>query len=147
MNVFEFLTPKANTFYLPSDSTIRQALEKLDAYKFSVVPLIDDNGFYVSTLSVGDILRYIKNNCGFDLSMAESIKVQSLEKYRSYIALPVSTPIEEIIKLSLEQNFVPIVDDRGVYIGIVKRKTIIDTLFISKLNKWKYGEKTPYFFT
>lgn len=133
MNIFEFLTPKANTFYLPSDSTIRQALEKFDTYKFSVVPLIDDNGAYVSTLSVGDILRYIKNNCNFDISMAENNRVDKLEKYRPYIALPISTPVEEIIKLSLEQNFVPIIDDRGMFIGIIKRKTIIDTLFVNKI--------------
>ena len=133
MNIFEFLTPKANTFYLTSDSTIRQALEKFDAYKFSVVPLIDDNGAYVSTLSVGDILRYIKNNCNFDLSMAENNRVDQLEKYRPYIALPISTPVEDIIKLSLEQNFVPIIDDRGMFIGIIKRKTIINTLFVNKI--------------
>ena len=36
--------------------------------------------------------------------------------------------MKEIVKLSLEQNFIPIVDDRNVFIGIIKRKTIIDML-------------------
>lgn len=132
-NVFTYLTPKNNTFYLESDSTIRQALEKFDVHKFSIVPLIDENGLFVSTISEGDILRYIKNHCDFNLSLAESVKIDDLEKYRPYKALSISTPIDEIVKLSLEQNFVPIVDDRGMYIGIIKRKTIIDSLLKDKV--------------
>ena len=132
-NIITYLTPKNNTFYLESDVTIRQALEKFDVHKFSVVPLIDENGLFVSTISEGDILRYIKNNCNFNLSLAESIRVGSLEKYRPYIALSISTPIDEIVRLSLEQNFIPIVDDRGMYIGIIKRKSIIDSLLKDKV--------------
>ena len=132
-NIITYLTPKNNTFYLESDVTIRQALEKFDVHKFSVVPLIDEDGLFVSTISEGDILRYIKNNCNFNLSLAESIRVGSLEKYRPYIALSISTPIDEIVRLSLEQNFIPIVDDRGMYIGIIKRKSIIDSLLKDKV--------------
>ncbi len=128
LNLLSFLTPKCNTFYLEDDVTVRQTIEKMDVHKFSVVPLVDASGKYVSTVSEGDILRYIKKNCDFDLSIAEHTKIKELEKYRSYRALSIYVPIEEIIRLSLEQNFVPIVDDRGMYIGIVKRKTIIDYL-------------------
>ncbi len=129
INLLNFLTPKCSTLYLEYDSTIRQALEKFDVHKFSVVPLIGKNGEFVTTISEGDILRFIKNNCHFDLQMAESYKIEAIEKYRPYKALPISTPIKEVIRLSLEQNFIPIVDDRGVFIGIIKRKTIIDYFF------------------
>lgn len=131
MNILSYLTPKSSTFYLDSDSTLRQALEKFDVHKFSVVPLIDEKGLFVSTVSEGDLLRFIKNNCNFDIKMAESAKIMAIEKHRPYKALPISTPKDEIIRLSLEQNFVPIVDDRGAYIGIIKRKTIIDSLLNS----------------
>ena len=33
--------------------------------------------------------------------------------------------MEDLIEKSLNQNFIPVVDDRGVFIGIVKRKAII----------------------
>ena len=129
INLLTFLTPKCNTFYLEYNCTIRQTLEKIDVHKFSVVPLIDENGYYVSTISEGDILRYIKNNCNFDIKVAESVRINTLDKYRPYKALDINSKLEEVIRLSLEQNFVPVVDDRGVYIGIIKRKTIIDYLF------------------
>lgn len=135
MNIFNFLTPKSATFFLDYDSTLRQTLEKFDVHKFSVVPLIDEKGKYIATISEGDILRFIKNNCKFDIRVAESVKICDIEKHRPYVALPVDTPLDEVFKLSLDQNFVPIVDDRGVYIGIIKRKTIIDHLFNTELKK------------
>lgn len=128
-NILSFLTPKASTHFIKANSTIRQALETFDIYKFSVVPMIDENGVFISTISEGDILRYIKNDCKFDIRVAESEYIMNINKYRPYVALPISTPMSEIIKLSLDQNFIPIIDDRGMYIGIIKRKTIIESFF------------------
>lgn len=129
MNIFNFLTPKSETYYLSYDCTIRQALEKFDYHKFSVVPLLDDEGHYVGTLSEGDLLRYIKDNCNFDVSLAEQITVDKIDKYRSYQYLTSLSSMEEIYRLGLEQNFVPIVDDRMMYIGIMKRKSLLKYLF------------------
>ena len=132
-NVLSFLTPKHQTFYLVSDSSIRQILEKFDVHKFSVVPLIDKEGIYVTTISEGDILRFIKNICKFNASLAEMLKIDNVEIYRPYKSLPITATMDEVIKLSLEQNFIPIVDDRGVFIGIIKRKEVIEYL-IEKAN-------------
>lgn len=37
--------------------------------------------------------------------------------------------MEDLIDLSIAQNFVPIVDSDGVFIGIVTRKDIINHLY------------------
>lgn len=127
-SILNFLIPKQQTFYLEADSTIRQVLEKFDAHKFSVVPLIDENGVYVTTISEGDILRFIKNICNFNQSLAEMVKIDNIEIYRPYKALSITASMEEVINLSLEQNFIPLVDDRNVFIGIIKRKEVIKYL-------------------
>ncbi len=132
MNIFNFLTPKSETFYLSDQSTIRQALEKFDYHKFSIVPLLDEEGHYVTTLSEGDLLRFIKNNCHFDVSLAEEITVDRVEKYRPYKYLTIAANLLQLYQLSLDQNFIPIVDDRMMYIGIVKRKDLLRYLFLSK---------------
>ena len=44
MNIFTYLTPKNNTYYIIDNISVRQAIEKFDFYKFSVVPVIDENG-------------------------------------------------------------------------------------------------------
>ena len=129
MNIFNYLTPKSETFYLEHNCTIRQALEKFDNHKFTIVPLLDKQGKYVTTLSCGDLLRYIKNDLNFDVSKAENTTVDRIEKYRPYKYLTISANISEVYLLSLEQNYVPIVDDRMIYIGIIKRKDVIKYIF------------------
>ena len=124
-SIIQLITPKKVTHFILNTSTIRQALEKFDAHKFSVVPLLDKDGHYVGTLSEGDILRFIKNNANFDISVAEKVTVDSIEHYRPYKCLKVDATVEEVYALALEQNFVPLVDDRDFYIGIIKRKDVL----------------------
>lgn len=129
MNIIAYLTPKKDTFFLDSKSTIRQALEKYDYHKFTVVPLIDDHGSYLATVSEGDILRFIKNHAHFNIQLAENTLLVDIEKYRPYKSLDINCTDQEIIMLSMEQNFIPISDDRGMFIGIIKRKDIIRYLY------------------
>ena len=38
----------------------------------------------------------------------------------------ISASVNELLELVLDQNFVPVTDDRGVFIGIVTRRDIIN---------------------
>ena len=139
MNIFEhhFFTPKSETYFLKDDTTIRQALEKFDFHKFSVVPLIENDGTDLTTVSEGDILRYIKNQADFDIRLAENVLVTEIEKYHPYQACRHDVSIEEVFRLALNQNFVPIVDDRYSYIGIIKRKSILNYFCADLLSETK----------
>ena len=44
MNVLSFLTPKAMVAYLDTEDTLRQAIEKMEFHRFSVIPCIDADG-------------------------------------------------------------------------------------------------------
>ena len=123
--ILKLILPKKATYYLLDTATIRQSLEKFDAHKFTVVPLIDKEGHYVGTLSEGDILRYIKNHAHFDITLAENVKVKDIEHYRPYRCLKIDATIEEVYALALDQNFVPLIDDQDHYIGIIKRKDVL----------------------
>ena len=127
-SIILLLTPKKITFFLSENSTIRQALEKFDAHKFSVVPLVDEQGKYVGTLSEGDVLRFIKNQPNFSTVLAENVLVKDIDHYRPYRAVTVDALMSEVFALSLEQNFIPVVDDKDTYIGIIKRKEVIKYL-------------------
>ncbi len=127
-NIFDFLTPKGMTQFIDERATVRQALEKFDAHKFSVVPVIDKDGNYINTIAEGDLLRFIKNECHFDIKVAETKTIDTIERYRSYEALSINCSEKEVLKLSLSQNFIPLIDDRNKFIGIVKRSDIISFL-------------------
>ncbi len=124
-----FITPKHQTTTFLYNYTIRQALEKFDVHKFSVVPVLDDDGHYITTISEGDILRFIKRECNFDIKAAEQTKIYEIETYHPYKSLKVDASFKEILKLSLDQNFIPLVDDRNIFIGIIKRKQIIEAYY------------------
>ena len=129
MNIFPYLTPKNNTYYIVDNLSVRQAIEKFDFYKFSVVPVIDENGKYINSISEGDLLCFIKNNNPISLKDLEKIPLFEVPRYRTYECLSISSTFDEILNLSLNQNFIPIIDDRGMFIGIIKRKDIIKHLF------------------
>ena len=121
----QILTPKDAVYYISNNSTIRQALEKFAYHKFSVVPVIDEQGKYLNTLSEGDILRYIAIENNFDKKLSENTSIDDIEHYRSYSSVNISCGFEEIYELILSQNFIPVVDDRNIFIGIVKRKDVL----------------------
>ncbi len=127
-NIISLLTPKSSTFYMEFDSTVRQALEKFDAHKFSVYPLVDELGKYQGSVSEGDLLRFIKNQNNFNLKLAENFKVKDVDKYRPYRSVTIEATMEEVLNLSLEQNFIPVVDDNNTFIGIIKRREVITYL-------------------
>lgn len=128
MNIFPYLTPKNNTYYIVDNLSVRQAIEKFDFYKFSVVPVIDENDKYINSISEGDLLCFIKNNNPISLKDLEKIPLFEVPRYRTYECLSISSTFDEILNLSLNQNFIPIIDDRGMFIGIIKRKDIIKHL-------------------
>lgn len=128
MNVFEIITPKELTFYLYIDTNIKEALDIFEIHKYSVLPIIDGEGSYITTISEGDILRYIKNVCEFDYYKAKETKVIDIEKYRPYESLSQLGSFDDILDLIQSQNFIPIVDDRKKYIGIIRRKEILQYL-------------------
>ena len=56
MNILFLLKPKCNVAYLNQSDTIRQGLEKMRHHGYTAIPVIDDNGIYVGTITEGDFL-------------------------------------------------------------------------------------------
>ena len=127
-SIMSIFTPKKTTAFLNENATVRQAIELFDVHKYAVIPLVDNEGHYVGTLSEGDLLRYIKNVAKYDIKATEKVLIKDMERYREYRALEVNSMWSEFFVLSLDQNFIPVTDDKGIYIGIVKRREIIKFL-------------------
>ncbi len=127
-SLLSMLVPKKGTYYLENGTTLRNAIEKFKVHKFSVIPLIDKEGKFIRTISEGDLLRFITSFANYDVKASEMVLIDEIESYRPYQALNINASLIEVLALSLEQNFIPLVDDRGLYIGIVKRKEILEYL-------------------
>ena len=134
MNIAYFLTPKQETAYLYDDYTIRQALEKMRAHGYTRIPVISRDGQYKTVVGEGDFLWYmldLGNGAGISMHNAEELKLKNIlekESRRPYRPVRITAAREELVELAMNQNFVPVTDDDGTYIGIVTRRNILKYL-------------------
>ena len=131
MNILFFLTPKAICSFLYADYSVRQALERMQGY--ATLPILDREGHYVGSLSEGDLLWAVKNVCGMDLKKTENTGIMEIQHRKDYAPVSVNTEMKDITAKAVDQNFVPVVDDKGSFIGLVTRRAILrhclDTYF------------------
>ena len=125
-NISFFLIPKQDVVFLPKDSTIRQALEKMEYHRYAAVPLIDDQGKYWGTLTEGDLLWKMKNTPGLNFENAHKFYLDEVPRRIQNKPVRISARMEDLIELAITQNFVPVIDDNDVFIGIVRRREIIE---------------------
>ena len=121
----EELTPKEKVAHTDTDDTLRQALEKMEHHGYSAIPLLDLDGKYVGTITEGDMLWYIKDNDFPSLKDMEDISILDVERKRDNEAVNISVSMDELVNKITNQNFVPVVDDHNVFIGIITRKDVI----------------------
>ena len=124
-NILFFLTPKAMCAFVYDDYTIRQALEKMESAGYAALPILNKRGEYRGTLTEGDLLWALKNMCYLDMRQAEARKIMEISRRKDNIAVPVTTTMYDLVQRASTQNFVPVVDDKDAFIGIVTRRAII----------------------
>ena len=124
-NILFLLTPKAMCAYLHDDYTIRQALEKMEAAGYAALPILNRHGEYKGTLKEGDLLWALRNMCDMDLKQAECKKIMDISRRKDNVPVTVSTSMQELVERASYQNFVPVVDDKNAFIGIVTRRAMI----------------------
>lgn len=134
MKTKDLLIPKTKVDFLYSDVTICEAIKKMDKHRYQMIPVIERNsGRYVYSVSAGDILREITSSQTSPLEKPLS----TISISRLVVPSKNYSDISELGYLISNQNFVPIVDDSGVFLGIITRQSIINFL----LNKYEKANK------
>ncbi len=129
MNILFFLTPKSEVAYVYDTDTLRQALEKMENHRYSAVPVIGkEDGRYIGTLTEGDLLWHIKDQNNLSLRGAEEISIMSINRNRDNEPVDVDVNMEDLLNKAMNQNFVPVIDDRERFIGLITRKDLIQYL-------------------
>ncbi len=138
MNVASFLLPKEEVSYLRDSMTLRQGIEKLRRSGFTAIPVIDVEDRYVGVISEGDFLWYIlthnQNLDDITLKSLEHMTVREILQSGKVQPACIDTNMETLLERAKKQNFVPVIDDRSVFIGIVKRSDIIE-FFVNSSTK------------
>lgn len=129
MNILFFLTPKCDVAYVKEDDSLRNALEKMEYHRYSAIPVLSRDGRFVGTLTEGDLLFEIKNQLNLDLKEAERVQVKDIAMRNHYEPVGVNSSMESLLKRALNQNFVPVEDDLQHFIGIVRRRELMNYLY------------------
>lgn len=125
MNILFFLTPKEEVAHVKEDESLRQAVEKLEYHGYTAIPLLTKGGRYIGTITEGDLLWEMKEKDFPDVHRMEKIRITDVKRHRDNKAVRISESMEDLFEKITNQNFVPVVDDDGIFIGIVTRKDIL----------------------
>ena len=124
-SILFFLTPKAMCAYLYDDYSIRQALEKMESAGYTAIPILNRRGEYRGTLTEGDLLWAMKNMCYMDMRQAEARRIMEISRRKDNLPVRITASMHDLVERASRQNFVPVVDYYGAFIGIITRKAII----------------------
>lgn len=128
INIAKIMIPKPLTRVLHAGDTVRQALETMDNHGYTAIPVLDAEERYIGCVTEGDFLRHILRVGDTDKKAHEQFSVGELVRKDFCEAIDIAAPTQEVIRTILNQNFVPVVDDRNVLCGIVTRKGVIQEL-------------------
>lgn len=125
MNVIRLLRNKDSVAYLNENNTIRQGLEKMRAHGYTAIPVIADNGQYSGSISEGDFLWHILSVSDGNIKSQEKYLIKDIVRKDYVSPVRIDVSMELLLERAMVQNFIPVTDDRGVFIGIVTRHDII----------------------
>lgn len=125
MNILFFLTPKEDVAFIYDDYTLRQAIEKIEYHKYTAIPILNRKGQYIGTLTEGDLLRFIKERYSLNMQEAEETPIRQVTRRWYNHPVKANSNMEDLVTTAMRQNFVPVVDDEKVFIGIIRRQDIM----------------------
>lgn len=144
MNIAFFLIPKEEVTCLNINSTIRQALEKMEYHQHDTVPLIDSEGKYIGTLTEGDLLWKLKNTPNLSFAAIEHSKIRHLKRRITNKPVQINAEMEDLLHLAVTQNFIPVVDDHNTFIGIIRRRDIIEKYVMPQRKSSMLSMPSPF---
>ena len=131
MNIIFLIKPKCDTAYLYTDDSVRQGLEKMYYHKYTAIPVIDHDGIYRGTITEGDFLWNVLGKNPVNAALQQDIRslehqsVSDLLRPDFNPPVKVSATMDDLLQRVMDQNLVPVIDDRNVFVGIITRKDVI----------------------
>ena len=119
MNILFFLTPKSDVAFIYSDANLREAIDLMEAHRYSALPILTKQGRYAGTLTEGDLLWYMS------LKDMELISIMEVKRRQDNSPVNAGAKMEDLLDKAMQQNFVPVLDDNKSFIGIITRRDIM----------------------
>ena len=126
MNVAFFLIPKSQVAWIPIRSTLQHAMRQLEQSGSSALPVVDGAGRYAGAVTEGDVMRELHGVPAVTPRATERGQLAQICLRTNVRPVGIDAQIEELFDRAIEQSFVPVIDSREVFVGIVRRREILE---------------------
>ena len=134
MKASELATRKAKVEFLYSDILVKDAFDKLEKKRFAMIPVLErKSNRYLYSLSEGDILRFIVETGNLRKAGKKPLSRVSID--RLIVPVKEEDDVSALFDLAPNQSYIPLIDENGVFKGIVTRKSIIYHLLTTSNNQ------------
>ncbi|MBU4542153.1 CBS domain-containing protein [uncultured Acetobacterium sp.] len=123
-----YLLPKSETVFLTNTDSFNQAYNMFVITNYTALPVINKKGQYVGTICEGDLLRVLSLSLTHPEIDLDSIEIKDIDFKINLEVARVNESYEHLVELAVKQNFIPLVDDQGIFIGILRRQELIKEL-------------------
>ena len=118
-----FLTPAEKLAALIDSHNADHAILVLSQITYSRIPVVTYDRRFVGTIGLRDILAYQMEQGLTDEQMASTDIVHMTKKDVAVVAPDYK--ITEVLHKLVDEPFLPVVDDEGMFKGIITRKSIL----------------------
>lgn len=125
MNLFNLMSMKSQTTYVKASVSIPTALEIMRNSGFSAIAVLDDDGRYIGIATEADFLYSMVDGKDVDAD-GHPLRVEAIAD--TVKPATIDSDIIDVVNRAINENFVPIVDGRDMFIGLVTRKKVINYL-------------------
>ena len=131
MNIAFFLTPRQEVKSLYDDNTFRKGMDLMTREGFAVVPVTTRDNRYLGVVSATDFLIHtydgdIDEEGNIKTRSAKDVYIRDIMKTSKYLPVSIFADFSELADKITTQNFVPVVDSTGAFIGIVTRTSYLE---------------------
>lgn len=125
INIAQIMLPKVSTVHISESDTVRQGMEVFQRYGYTAIPVVSKEGKYLGSVTEGDFWRHMCRIGTTDKKVQENYRIRDIYRPDFCEPLPIEADIQEVVKVALKQNFIPIIDGRGYLSGMVTRQILI----------------------
>jgi CBS domain-containing protein len=128
------LTPRNEVITIEPGATLGEAYRLLAANRLGAIPIVDARGRYAGAITEGDILSSIASSEDTFAEHVRRWRVEDIPRRLKNVPVRIDATVEELLGRAASQSFVPVLDDREVFVGIVRRDAVL-TAFRARLGE------------
>ena len=118
------ITAKSRVIALYSTMSVDEAVKKMTKGHFQMVPVLEkESGRYLYSLSAQDLLNFIVATGSYERALP--LPLSNVPIDRLILPCKADDDLDSMLDLLANQNYVPVVDNSGIFQGIITRKKVI----------------------